>query len=65
MDDLAYFEMRLRQEKEAARRATAGRARESHENLAKAYELRCDLLRERLRSCRNQRLKEALESHRF
>lgn len=65
MEDLAYFEMRMRQEKEAARRAKVGRVRQSHEELAQAYELRCNALRQQLRSRRDQRLKDALESHQF
>lgn len=65
VDDLDYFLMRTRQEKEAARSATCVRARECHEELASAYELRCRFLRMLNRSVEERRVRNALESHGF
>lgn len=65
MDELAYYGMRMRQEKEAARAATCPNARECHEELAAAYEFRCRLLNEQLRSTEERRLEEAIESQNF
>jgi hypothetical protein len=65
MDDLSYFEMRMRQEKEASRAADSAHARECHEELASAYDLRCRVLRMRMRSDQEQRVQKALESQDF
>lgn len=65
MDDLAYFEMRMRQEKDATRAAASPHARECHEELAAAYDLRCRILRKKMRSDQEQRVQEALESQGF
>ena len=65
MDDLAYFQMRVRQEKDAAESAAAASARERHEELARAYELRCRTIREELRSSKERRVEEALQNQSF
>ena len=61
MEDLEDYLMRMRQEAEAARTSHSPRARECHEELASAYELRCRLLRKERRLTREQRVQEALE----
>lgn len=65
MNDLAYFEMRLRKEKEKAWSSTSHRARQCHEDLAAAYELRIWSLMDQLRSDEERRVQEALESQGF
>lgn len=65
MDDLEYYLMRTLQEKEAARTANSLHARECHDKLASAYELRCRVLRKQRRLAQEQRVKEALESQAF
>jgi hypothetical protein len=53
------------QEKEAARIANSAHAREFHDELASAYDLRCRLLRKRNRLARERRVQQALESQTF
>lgn len=65
MDELEYYLMRVRQEKEAARAATSPHARECHDKLASAYDLRCRLLRKEGRLTQEQRVQEALEGQSF
>ena len=65
MDDFEYYLVRLRQEKEAARAATSRHARECHDELASAYDLRCRLLRKQDRLIQEQRVQEALECQSF
>ncbi len=65
MDDLAYFEMRTRQEKEASWTASSSHARKCHEELASAYARRCRVLRDQLRSIKERRVQEALENQSF
>ena len=65
MSDLEYYLMRMRQEKELARTANSAHARERHDELASAYDLRCRLLRTQNRCAQEQRLEEALESQSF
>ena len=62
MNDLEYYRMRMRQEKEAARVAKSLQARERHERLASAYDLRCRSLRKQIRLTQEQRVQEALEN---
>lgn len=65
MDEFAYYEMRMRQEKEAARAAASPNARECHEELVSAYDLRCRILRKEMRSDQELRVQKALESQDF
>lgn len=65
MDDLAYYEMRMLQETVAARIATSAPARECHEDLASAYDLRCRFLRKQDRLSQEQRVEETLGSQSF
>lgn len=65
MSDLEYYLMRMRQEKEAAKTAHSPRARECHDELASAYDLRYRLLREQNKLTQEQRVQEALESQSF
>ncbi len=65
MEDLTYFKMRMRQEKEAAKTAHSSHARECHDKLALAYDLRCRFLRKQNRLMQEQRVQEALESQSF
>jgi hypothetical protein len=65
MDDLTYFELRMRQEREAAKTAHSSHARECHGELASAYDLRCRFLRKQNRLIQEQRVREALESQSF
>lgn len=65
MDDLEYYLSRMRQEKEAADAAKSIHARERHDELASAYDLRCRMLRRQNRTDRDQRIQEALESQKF
>jgi hypothetical protein len=65
MDDLEHFGMRMREEREATRIATSAHARECHEELASAYELRCRILRDQLQSSQEQRVRKALERQGF
>ena len=44
-DDYDYFEMRARQEEQAALIAAGDAARQRHEELAEAYRLRCELIK--------------------
>lgn len=44
MDDLQYYQRRLAHERQAVRDAACQAARERHEKLAEAYQLRCLLL---------------------
>jgi hypothetical protein len=64
-DDLEYYLMRMRQEKAAARAATSPHARECHDELASAYDLRCRLLRKQDRLIQEQRVQDALECQSF
>lgn len=64
-DDAEYYSMRMRQEMEAARRATSPKARECHQQLASAYDLRCRLLRRLGRPEQEQRVGQALEYQAF
>ena len=43
VQDIEYFQRRLRQEEEAVKRASSGAARERHRELAEAYRLRTRL----------------------
>jgi hypothetical protein len=65
VNDLEYCLMRMRQEKEAARTANSPHARESHDKLASAYDLRCRFLRKQNRLAQEQRVREALENQSF
>ena len=65
MSDLEYYLMRTRQEKVLAKTANSTHARECHEELASAYDLRCRLLRKQNRLAQQQRLEEALGSQSF
>lgn len=65
MDDREYYLMRMRKENEAARTAKSLRARECHDELASAYDLRCRALRKRDRLLQEQRVRQALESQSF
>jgi hypothetical protein len=65
MDDLTYFEMRMRQEREAAKTAQSSHARGFHDELASAYDLRCRFLRKQNRLIQAQRVQDALESQSF
>jgi hypothetical protein len=64
-NDSEYYRRRMCEEQQAARKAANPDARERHEELAAAYELRCRLLHEQLRTIQQQRLHEALESLSF
>lgn len=64
-EDLDYYLMRMRQEKDAERSAASPKARECHQELASAYDLRCRLLRKLARSEQERRVEEALQCQDF